>query len=273
MVKETAGLETQVTEGPNPGIYANLFGHSAGMSDILREIDWAAGSDVPVLITGESGTGKEWVGRTIHARSLRRRHPFIKAICTALPAEFLESELFGYEQGAFTGAKRKKLGKLEFANNGTVFLDRIGTIPFSLETKLLQALQGGVFFRFGGKAAVKVNVRMIATIHKTALKAMEKDRFPEPLCYRLNAMHIALPPLRERWEEIPFLVNVLLEKFNRRYNKHYAKLSSHLMKRLMMYDWPGNIRQLENVINRIVVLEDETTVWEKLACSQAERIK
>jgi transcriptional regulator with PAS, ATPase and Fis domain len=266
-------LETPETEEPRPGVYAHLFGHSAGMCDILREIDRAAVSNVPVLITGENGTGKEWMARTIHARSLRRNRPFIKVHCTDLPQGRLESELFGYEKGAFTRADYKKTGAFVFANNGTLFLDEMEEVPLSLQAKLLQVLQEVVFSRIGGKTDLGVNVRVIAATGKIPHNAMEEEGFLRPLFYRLRAITITLPPLRERWEEIPFLVNFLLEKFNRRYNKHYAKLSSHLMKRLMRYDWPGNIRELENVIKQIVVMEDETPVWEKLTGSPAGRIQ
>jgi len=272
-VNEITGLETQVTEERRPGVYAHLFGHSAGMSDILREIDRAAVSDVPVLITGENGTGKEWVARTIHARSLRRNRPFIKVHCIDVPQGRLERELFGYEKGAFTRADYKTTGAFVFANHGTLFLDELEEIPLSLQAKLLQVLQEVVFPRTGGKTDPDMNVRVIAATGKIPHNAMEEEGFLRPLFYRLRAVTITLPPLRERCEEIPFLVNFLLEKFNRRYNKHYAKLSSHLMKRLMIYDWPGNIRQLEDVIKQIVVLEDETTVWEKLTGSPAGRIQ
>jgi two-component system response regulator AtoC len=243
------------------------------MNDILRVINQVAVSDVTVLITGESGTGKELVTRTVHARSLRKHNPFIKVLCAALPDGLLESELFGYEKGAFTGAERRKLGKFEFANNGTIFLDEIGDIPLSLQAKLLQVLQDGVFSHIGGKTDVKVNVQVIAATNKILRKAMEEGSFREDLFYRLNVVSITLPPLRERREEIPFLVNFFLEKFNLRYNKHYAKLSGDLMKRLMAYNWPGNIRELENLIKQIVVLEDETSVWEKLTSSQGERVQ
>jgi transcriptional regulator with PAS, ATPase and Fis domain len=160
-----------------------------------------------------------------------------------------------------------------FANNGTLFLDEMEEVPLSLQAKLLQVLQEVVFSRIGGKTDLGVNVRVIAATGKIPHNAMDEENFLRPLFYRLRAITITLPPLRERWEEIPFLVNFLLEKFNRRYNKRYAKLSSHLMKRLMMHDWPGNIRELENVIKQIVVMEDETPVWEKLTGSPAGRIQ
>jgi len=254
-------------EGHHPGDYGHLLSNSPRMSDILRVINQVAVSDVTVLITGESGTGKELVARTVHARSLRRHNPFIKVLCAALPDGLLESELFGYEKGAFTGAERRKLGKFEFANNGAIFLDEIGEIPLSLQAKLLQVLQDGVFSHIGGKTDVKVNVQIIAATNKILRKAMDEGTFREDLFYRLNVVNITLPPLRERREEIPFLVNFFLEKFNHRYNKRYSKLSAELIKRFMTYDWPGNIRELENLIKQIVVLEGEASVWEKMTPS------
>ncbi|HEX9759038.1 MAG TPA: sigma-54 dependent transcriptional regulator [Nitrospiria bacterium] len=268
IVKDEAALEAEGTqEGRHPGDYGHLLCNSPRMSDILRVINQVAVSDVTVLITGESGTGKELVARTVHARSLRRHNPFIKVLCAALPDGLLESELFGYEKGAFTGAERRKLGKFEFANNGIIFLDEIGEIPLSLQAKLLQVLQDGVFCHIGGKTDVKVNVQVVAATNKILRKAMEEGSFREDLYYRLNVVNITLPPLRERREEIPFLVNFFLEKFNLRYNKRYSKLSADLIKRFMTYDWPGNIRELENLIKQIVVLEDEASVWEKMISS------
>ena len=273
VVKEEAALEEGTQEGRHPGDYGHLLCNSPRMNDILRVINQVAVSDVTVLITGESGTGKELVARTVHARSLRRHNPFIKVLCAALPDGLLESELFGYEKGAFTGAERRKLGKFEFANNGTIFLDEIGEIPLSLQAKLLQVLQDGVFSHIGGKTDVKVNVQVIAATNKILRKAMEEGSFREDLFYRLNVVNITLPPLRERREEIPFLVNFFLEKFNHRYNKRYSKLSPDLIKRFMVYDWPGNIRELENLIKQIVVLEDEASVWEKMTSSPSVEVQ
>jgi two-component system response regulator AtoC len=234
------------------------------MEKILRVITKAALSDVTVLVSGESGSGKELVAQTVHARSLRREGPLVKVFCAALPDGLLETELFGYEQGAFTGAERKKLGKFDFAHQGTIFLDEIGEIPFSLQGKLLQVLQGGIFSRIGGNADVKVDVRVVATTNKVMRKAIEVGTFREDLFYRLNEVEIYLPPLRKRKEEIPFWVNFFIVKFNQRFNKHFSSISPDLMQRFMMYDWPGNLREIENFIQELVLLGNEKVLTERL---------
>ncbi len=268
---EVPVLETKAKVRNHPVDYGHLLCHSPSMKDILRVIDKVAISDVTVLITGETGTGKELVARTVYARSLRKEKPFIKVLCAALPDGLLESELFGYEKGAFTGAEQRKLGKFEFANNGTIFLDEIGEISLSLQAKLSQVLQEGVFSHLGGNTDVKVDVQVIVATNRNLLKAVEEGRFREDLFYRLNVVNITIPPLRERKEEIPFLVDFFLEKFNLQYNKRYFKPSSDLVKRLMKHDWPGNIRELENLIKQIIILNDEAFVWEKLNSSDEKR--
>ena len=271
-IKGLHALGSEKDGARHPGDYGHLLGNSPKMNDILKIINHVSVSDVTVLITGESGTGKELVARTIHARSLRKHNPFIKVLCAALPEGLLESELFGYEKGAFTGAERRKLGKFEFAHNGTIFLDEIGEIPLSLQAKLLQVLQDGVFSHIGGKTDVKVDVQIITATNKNLRKAMEEGVFREDLFYRLNVVNITLPPLRKRREEISFLVNFFLEKFNHRYNKPGSKISNELMQRFMVSDWPGNIRELENLIKQFVVLEDEAAIWEKIAPSEEEKV-
>ncbi len=245
----------------------NDYGHLLCMSQKMREvmmiIDQVAPTNIKVLIRGESGTGKELIARTIYARSLRKDKPFIKVLCAALPEGLLESELFGYEKGAFTGALRRKPGKFEFAHHGSIFLDEIGEINPSLQAKLLQVLQDGEFCRIGGETDVKVDTRVIAATNKNLEKAVEEGAFREDLFYRLNVVSIHLPPLRERREEIPFLCNYFLEKFNRQYNKSSPKVSENVMSLFMEYDWPGNIRELENAIKRIVVLEKEDDLFNR----------
>jgi two-component system response regulator AtoC len=210
------------------------------------------------------------VARTIYARSLRREKPFIKVLCAALPETLLESELFGYEKGAFTGAMRRKPGKFEFANHGTMFLDEIGEINPSLQAKLLQVLQDGEFSRVGGETDVKVDTRVIAATNKNLEKAVAQGGFREDLYYRLNVVSIHIPPLRERKEEIYFLIEYFLDKFNRQYNKKYQKISPEIMQRFIDYDWPGNIREIENAIKRIVVLEKEDIVLGNVATSEEQ---
>jgi len=248
----------------------HLLSLSAKMKEVMMIINQVAPTNIKVLIRGESGTGKELVARTIYARSLRREKPFIKVLCAALPESLLESELFGYEKGAFTGAMRRKPGKFEFANHGTMFLDEIGEINPSLQAKLLQVLQDGEFSRVGGETDVKVDTRVIAATNKNLEKAVAQGGFREDLYYRLNVVSIHIPPLRERKEEIYFLIEYFLDKFNRQYNKKYQKISPEIMQRFIDYDWPGNIREIENAIKRIVVLEKEDIVLGNVATSEEQ---
>jgi two-component system, NtrC family, response regulator AtoC len=252
----------------NQNDYGHLLGMSEKMKDVMMIINQVAPTNIKVLIRGESGTGKELAARTIYARSLRRDKPFIKVLCAALPETLLESELFGYEKGAFTGAMRRKPGKFEFANHGTIFLDEIGEIDPALQAKLLQVLQDGEFSRVGGETDVKVDTRVIAATNKNLEKAVAQGSFREDLYYRLNVVSIHVPPLRERKEEIYFLIEYFLDKFNRQYNKKYQQISPETLKRFMDYDWPGNIREIENVIKRIVVLEKEDIVLGNVPVSE-----
>ncbi len=244
----------------NQSDYAHLLGLSPKMKEIMMIINQVAPTNIKVLIRGESGTGKELVARTLYARSLRKDKPFIKVLCAALPEGLLESELFGYEKGAFTGALRRKPGKFEFANHGTIFLDEIGEISPGLQAKLLQVLQDGEFSRVGGETDVKVDTRVLAATNKNLEKAVAEGAFREDLFYRINVVSVHLPPLRERKEEIAYLVEYFLEKFNHQYNKTYRRLGESTLQRFYQYDWPGNIRELENIVKRIVVLDNEDVV-------------
>jgi len=230
------------------------------MTDIKSIIEQVAETNITVLVRGESGTGKELVARAIHATSLRRDKPFVKVLCTALPDNLLESELFGYEKGAFTGAMRRKPGKFELANTGSIFLDEIGDMHPTLQSKLLQVLQDGEFARVGGESDVKVDVRVIAATNKDLDRAVKEGTFREDLFFRLNVISIIVPPLRERKEDIPFLIEHFLNKYNLQYNKGLKKLSEETMARFMEYNWPGNVRELENMIKRVVILGNEKTV-------------
>jgi two-component system response regulator AtoC len=245
------------------GDYGHLLGLSPKMKEIMMIINQVAPTNIKVLIRGESGTGKELVARTLYTRSLRKDKPFIKVLCAALPEGLLESELFGYEKGAFTGALRRKPGKFEFANHGTIFLDEIGEISPGLQAKLLQVLQDGEFSRVGGETDVKVDTRVLAATNKNLEKAVAEGTFREDLFYRINVVSVFLPPLRERKEEIPYLVEYFLEKFNHQYNKRYPRLSDGTLQRFLQYDWPGNVRELENIVKRIVVLDNEDVVFDK----------
>jgi two-component system, NtrC family, response regulator AtoC len=241
-----------------------LFGNSEQMAEVRDLIERVADTDVTVLIRGESGTGKELVARALSASSLRRDKPFVKVNCAALPTELLESELFGFERGAFTGAIQHKPGKFEFANHGTMFLDEIGDMSFPLQAKLLQVLQDGEFSRLGGKHDVHVDVRVIAATNKDLEHAVAEGLFREDLFFRLNVVSILMPPLRDRREEIPLLCDYFLKKYSVQYNKPYSELSRDTMRLFMDYDWPGNIRELENLIKRTVVLGSEAPIRKEI---------
>ncbi|MGZ3536788.1 MAG: sigma-54-dependent Fis family transcriptional regulator [Thermodesulfobacteriota bacterium] len=240
-------------------IYAN-----EKMCRIKEIIDQVANTDVTVLIQGESGVGKEVVARSIHLNSFRREKPFVKVNCAALPQELLESELFGYEKGAFTGAYRQKPGKFELANGGTIFLDEISEMSVSLQGKLLQVLQDREFSRLGGKKDIRVDVRVLIATNKKIEEGVKNGQFREDLYYRLNVVNITIPPLRERREEIPILVEYFLEKFSKKYQKKINSLSDKMIKVYCQYHWPGNVRELENTIQRFVVLGDEKPIFEEM---------
>jgi len=259
--REVASLREQLNSQSK---YKMLFGHSERMAEVQDLIERVADTDVTVLIRGESGTGKELVARALYASSLRRDKPFVKVNCAALPTELLESELFGFERGAFTGAIQHKPGKFEFANQGTMFLDEIGDMSFPLQAKLLQVLQDGEFSRLGGKHDVHVDVRVIAATNKDLEHAVADGQFREDLFFRLNVVSINMPPLRDRREEIPLLCDYFLKKYSVQYNKPYTELSHETMRLFMEYDWPGNIRELENLIKRAVILGTEAPIRKEI---------
>jgi two-component system response regulator AtoC len=266
LAREVAALREQLQSQSKQKM---LFGNSERMAEVRDLIERVADTDVTVLIRGESGTGKELVARALSASSLRRDKPFVKVNCAALPTELLESELFGFERGAFTGAIQHKPGKFEFANRGTMFLDEIGDMSFPLQAKLLQVLQDGEFSRLGGKHDVRVDVRVIAATNRDLEAAVAAGHFREDLFFRLNVVSIMLPPLRERREEIPILCEYFLKKYSVQYNKPHPELSPETMRVFMEHDWPGNIRELENLIKRTVILGSEATIRKELAHSVA----
>jgi two-component system, NtrC family, response regulator AtoC len=261
LTKEVAHLREQLKEQSK---YTMLFGNSAAMLEVRDLIDRVSDTDVTVLIRGESGTGKELVARALHEKSLRTQKPFLKVNCAALPTELLESELFGFEKGAFTGAIQHKPGKFEFANHGTMFLDEIGEMSVPLQAKLLQVLQDGEFARLGGKYDVHVDVRVIAATNRNLEAAVADGVFREDLYFRLNVVTINLPPLRERREEVPMLIDHFLKKHSVQYNKPLIEISRELREQFASYDWPGNVRQLENLIKRLVVLGTEAPILKEL---------
>src|SRR5262245_48702806 len=232
---------------------------------VLRIIDMArhvAGTDVPVLILGESGVGKEVLASFIHEQSNRSEGPFVKVNCAALPHELLESELFGYEKGAFTGAIHDKIGKFEQADKGTLMLDEIAEMSPHLQAKLLHVLQDSEFSRLGGKKPIRVNVRILAATNRKLQEAVLKGEFRNDLYFRLNVIKVEIPPLRERREDIPLLCSYFVEKYRERYQSSVQQLPKELLEAFMQYDWPGNVRQLENVIKRYLILPDTEIVSE-----------
>ena len=230
---------------------------SPQMVRIRQQILQIAPVDVPVFICGESGVGKEVVARMIHLRSKRRNQPFIKVNCAALPGEVLESELFGFEQGAFTGAIRSKPGKFEMANKGTIFLDEIAEMTTPLQAKLLHVLQDHQYSRLGGRHLIDTDVRVLAATNVDVQDAMKTGRFREDLYYRLNVLSILVPPLRERLVEIPLLFRHFLEQYSEKFGKTPSGPSKHLLDAAVNYPWPGNLRELENFVKRYVILEDD----------------
>jgi len=242
---------------------------SKRMRDLEAQAALVARADIPLLILGESGTGKEILALYTHMMSARSQRIFLKVNCAAVPADLLESELFGYEQGAFTGAVKTKPGKFEICTGGTIFLDEIGEMPAILQAKLLQVLQDGTFSRLGSRSPMKVDVRVIAATNINMKEAMANKSFREDLYYRLNGFTLSIPPLRERREEIPVLAEYFMRKGAKRYDREPLPFSANLLNTLTEHAWPGNLRELENVINRYLVLGDEKAIVDELAPAAA----
>ena len=265
-----ASPETQA-DRPRPRVVGELLGTSEKMREVHDLIRRVADTDVTVLVRGESGTGKELVARAIHTASPRRQRPFVKVNCAALPTELLESELFGFERGAFTGAIQQKPGKFEFANHGTMFLDEISEMQLPLQSKLLQVLQDGEFSRLGGRGDVRVDVRILTATNRDLENAVANGQFREDLFFRLNVVCITLPPLRQRRDEITALTHMFIERYAEHYNRPRIELSANTRQLFDVYDWPGNVRELENLIKRAVVLGSDESLRRDLTDGIAAR--
>ena len=260
LVSELSELRQQLTDDEDLAVWGN----SDPMRRIATVIDQVGDSDVAVLIRGESGVGKELVARAIHQRSTRRSRPFVKVNCAALPAELLESELFGHEKGAFTGAAATRIGKFEQADGGTLMLDEIGEMKPALQAKLLHVLQDAEFTKLGSNKRVQVDIRIVAATNRDLEKMMLSGDFREDLYYRLRVIEVVVPALRERRDEIPGLLESFVARYSRKYRRSAPRISPELRQLLLQYEWPGNIRELENMIKRLVILQDEQLVFTEI---------
>ena len=234
--------------------FEEIICQSDVLKKVLGKVEQVASTDATVLILGETGTGKELIARAVHSISPRRDRPLVKVNCATLPANLIESELFGHEKGAFTGALSRKIGRFELADGGTVFLDEIGDLPLELQVKLLRVLQDGKFERLGNPGTIKVDIRVIAATNRDLKKSMGNGSFREDLYYRLNVFPINVPPLRERKDDIPLLVKIFIQKFSTKVGKQIEKVPQKVMDRLLAYYWPGNVRELENIIECAVIV-------------------
>jgi len=262
LVSELTDLRRQLSDDQSEAFIG--WGDSPAMRHVALIIEQVADSDVTVLIRGESGVGKELVARAIHQRSTRKAKPFVKVNCAALPAELLESELFGHEKGAFTGAATTRIGKFEQAHFGTIFLDEIGEMKPPLQAKLLHVLQDAEFTKLGSNKKINVDVRVVAATNRDLEQMMLRGDFREDLYYRLKVIEAAVPPLRERKDEIVSLAEFFMTKYSQRYNRPIRPISDQLRSQFLSYEWPGNVRELENMIKRYVILQDEQLVSREL---------
>jgi len=247
---ENIQLQQELTRSDN---FGEIIGQSPAISYVFYRVDQVASQDTTVLLLGETGTGKGMVAREIHRRSTRKDRPLVTVNCTALPANLIESELFGREKGAFTGAHARQMGRFELADGGTLFLDEIGEMPLELQVKLLRVIQDGEFERLGSPRTIKVNVRIIAASNRNLEEAIKAGQFREDLFYRLSVFPITIPPLRQRLEDIPLLVRYFVAKFNKKTGKRIENISQTTLDALQKYNWPGNVRELESVIERAII--------------------
>ena len=250
--------------------FEQLIGCAPALKSVLVDVECVAQTDSTVLVLGETGTGKELIARAVHNVSARRGRPFIKLNCAAIPFDLLESELFGHEKGAFTGAVAQKIGRFEMADTGTLFLDEIGDLPLALQPKLLRVLQEQEFERLGSGRTHRINARLIAATHRDLTQMVGRREFRSDLYYRLNVFPVLVPPLRERREDIPLLVAHFVEIFARRMAKEVNQVPSATMRALIEYDWPGNVRELQNLIERAVIRSDSEVLANPLASFRKE---
>jgi len=240
--------------------FARIVGESSGLRNVLQLVEMVAATDATVLLLGETGTGKELIARAIHERSRRFKQPFVTLNCAAIPSSLFESELFGHERGAFTGANMQRAGRLELADRGSLFLDEVGDMPLELQPKLLRTLQERTYERLGSARPRDIDVRLVAATNCNLEQMVEEKRFRRDLYYRLNVFPIRIPPLRERREDIPLLVEHFTQKYARRMNKQIDTIPESTMQKLERWSWPGNVRELENLIERSVILSSNSTL-------------
>jgi DNA-binding NtrC family response regulator len=257
LMKEVLYLRSEV-EGYHP--FVDIVGRDEKMLEIFELIERVSDSDATVLITGESGTGKELIARALHQRSHRSLRPFVAINCTAIPENLIESELFGHERGAFTGAVQRRIGKFELAHSGTLFLDEIGSMRLDMQTKLLRALQEREIERVGGERTIKVDVRVVAATNADLRELVKAKAFRDDLYYRLNVIPVYVPPLRARKGDIALLIQYFLEKYNRRFNRRVRGFSLAAIEAMQAYDWPGNVRELEYIVERLVVISKHESI-------------
>ena len=264
--RDNAGLAAnyrtsiEVDTDSENGVFAAIIGRSSALQNVLGLVDMVAAASATVLLLGETGTGKELIARAIHKRSWRRKETFVTLNCAAIPASLFESELFGHERGAFTGANMQRAGRLELADGGTLFLDEVGDMPLELQPKLLRTLQERTYERLGSARTRGIDVRLVAATNCNLERMVEEKRFRQDLYYRLNVFPIRIPPLRERLEDIPLLVQHFTQKYARRMNKQIETIPEATMQKLQRWSWPGNVRELENLIERSVILSSNGTL-------------
>jgi len=266
-------MEYSVAQDPQNRIdcaFQHLIGRAPALRSVLVDVERVAQTDSTVLVLGETGTGKELISRAVHDVSARRGRPFVKVNCAAIPLDLLESELFGHEKGAFTGAVAQKIGRFEMADTGTLFLDEIGDLPLALQPKLLRVLQEQEFERLGSGCTHRINVRLIAATHRDLTEMVRRCEFRSDLYYRLNVFPVLVPPLRERREDIPLLVSHFVEVFARRMAKEISDVPLATMGALIEYGWPGNVRELQNLIERAVIRSDNEVLANPLAGSRKD---